>query len=199
MSALLEMSMQHIGVGSIDGDVVNGFGGRKNRFSSGRKVVNAAALHLGPAQPTVVKPPVVMMCDQRNTLMFACCGKCVRQQEIARNPEIMRPDDAVSRGRTIEQSVDRACDARTKLSRGTSLLGYIPECGLDEKLDLGGCGPVDECVIPTGVQCFSARDNNGVHPGRAAQMRRCKLNDAADAAGSQVIMNDDEFQSLVIS
>ena len=95
--------------------------------------------------------------------------------------------------------MDRSCDSATKSGRGMPLLGHIPERGLNEEFDVGGCGHADERFVPTRGQRFSAGENNGVHSGRAAQMRRGEFDHATHTAGAQMIMNNDEFQSLVIS
>jgi len=139
------------------------------------------------------------MRDQRYTLTFARSCQSASQQKIPGYAQVVRPDDAVLFRRAIEQSMNGSVNSRKESGRGRALLGNVSERSLNEQFNRDGGEQSSECFVPISIQGLSAGENNGVHLCRSTQVGRGQLNDAPNAAGAQMIVNDDEFQSLVIS
>ena len=91
---LAEMSLQHGGVGAIDGAVVD-MGRAEHCFRNGIERAKSGAAGFGPALPAIVKPPVVVMRKQGNLAGRAGARECCGEDEVSSQARIVVPDDKV--------------------------------------------------------------------------------------------------------
>ena len=85
-------------------------------------------------------------------------------------------------------------DAILDLARGALLFREIIESGFRMDLESGGLQPGGKLLIPFCVVGFAAGQRHGGDGRKPAQeMRRGEFDDAPDAAGPQMIMDNDQI------
>src|SRR5688572_33048066 len=89
--------------------------------------MEAGAASLGPALPAIVEPPVVMVGQQREVVLFASVGEFLRQDEIPRQTQIVCPDQGAAGLRQGEELFERTLDSPTEFRGRRPLFGSVTE------------------------------------------------------------------------
>src|SRR5262245_45776643 len=106
-----------------------------------------------------------MMRDDWNEPPFAGANQLAREQEIARDAEVVRPDQAVVRSRVPQKF--RSSDANVSgQRRGRSpLLGEVIEGGINDPCNWRGRELLLEVIVPLLVARFAAGQDDRLNFG----------------------------------
>src|SRR5439155_1766514 len=113
-------------IGLIDGNVAHLSGRRKNRPGRRSQGAETGPTHLQPPQPAIVKPPVVMMRNQGDALPNTDARQLAREQKVAADAEVVRPDETIFRRRSGEDFCERSANELSHGARGATLFEREP-------------------------------------------------------------------------
>lgn len=192
------MPYEDPGVGLIDRYVAQILERRKNGPSDTGQRSETATPHLRPARPAAIEPPVVMVCNEWNAALRAKARQFSRQEQIPANAEVVRPDKCVFSVGIREQALPRGADSSGCRSGPLALLGDVAYRWFDDVTDRNAVELRLKKTAPPGVSGLAHYQHHRVNRQTRSthNMRRRQLNDASDAAGAKMKMDDDQFQDL---
>ena len=137
-----------------------------------------------------------MMRNEGDALPSTNARQFAREQKIAADAEVVRPDETIFRRRSGENFCERVANELRHGIRGASLFGEIVERRFNKEFDWRAGQSLLETVVPFPVVCFSAseRDCSDLAVELAGEVRRGQFDDAPNSAGSKVIVDNDELQ-----
>ena len=137
-----------------------------------------------------------MVRQQRQFVLFASPDEFLREDEISREAEVVRPNDHIVRCRRDEELIQSALDLLAQFRRRLSLFGEIAKGGFDEQLDRRSRAGSHKNLVPFSVGPFAAGQDDGGDLAAECvdEVRRGQLHNPPDATGSQMIMDDNQLQ-----
>ena len=187
--------MKHGGVGPVDGDMMNVRVERKEDLHGAVSVVVTGLPEFRPAAPTVVEAPVMMMQHQPETLLNAERHQFVRDDRVAREPEVMSPADRVFAGVFEQDLAQVSSDAPLQGARRVGLLGEIAERTVDLAVQRDRAEEPSKMMPPGKIRAFASHQQHLFEAVAqlSGEVRGGQLDHPADAAGPEVAVNDDQL------
>jgi len=151
--------------------------------------------NLRPAQPPVVKPPIMMMRDKWYLLVAANPREMPSKEEVASDAEIVSPDEAIVRVHSGEKPCQRCPDALFDFFRPMGLFRNVLPGRFDQQAHGGRFESVTKELKPIRARSFAARQRDlDTFMKQPDDVRYGELDDPSDAAGAQMIMTNDQMQ-----
>src|SRR5437867_8369489 len=173
----------------------------KQRLRDRGQRAKTQAAELRPAQPAVFKPPVVMVANQPDAPGGAGTHELPREQQIASDAQVVRPNQRVVRARALQQPFDTRPNFGREARRRPRLFRTVPEARLDNKAHRWAAEQRLKALAPIAIGGFATGQHHHVN-GQARRMREVRggqLNDAPDATGTKVTMDDDELHAQILA
>ena len=137
-----------------------------------------------------------MMRNEGDALPSTNARQFAREQKIAADAEVVRPDETIFRRRSGEHFCERSANELSHGVRGASLFGEIVERGFNKEFDLCAGQSLPETDVPLPVVRFPAGERDCFEGAveLAGEVRRGQFDDTPNSAGAKVVMDNDELQ-----
>lgn len=151
--------------------------------------------NLRPAQPSVVKPPIMMMGDERYLSVTTNLRELPGQEKVPSDAEIVSPDEAIVRVHAVKKPCQPCLDAPLDFFRALALLGKVVPGWFDQQPHGGRFESGAKGIEPVLARRFAARQGNlDTSIKQPNQVRHREFDDPPNPPRAQVIMAHDQMQ-----